>query len=300
MMLLLVGCPKSGTEPPKEPGALGSPDTSPDTDENGKPLVRIEDSPAKTAEDIVLDGFRLGDSYAELIKRTPYQDPCDDDPVDAEKTTRAMVYGGLPCRGQTFADGTTLVVFLPFEEPDVFNKPIEAVVWLGGSYFNERSNFGLKIGADRSAVSETLGKPTGRFVILDPLELVVEFYRGDQFVIFDGDVAAGFAIGSMPKELRATDEHWEGVAQMYSRYTTRVASESGASEREANCDALITKAEALMRAEPKHVAEADELVANRNAALAKCVGKLTPDGYRCSMAATTYSDFGECYRKHKR
>ena len=97
MMLLLVGCPKSGTEPPKEPGALGSPDTSPDTDENGKPLVRIEDSPAKTAEDIVLDGFRLGDSYAELIKRTPYQDPCDDDPVDAEKTTRAMVYGGLPC-----------------------------------------------------------------------------------------------------------------------------------------------------------------------------------------------------------
>ncbi len=57
-----------------------------------------------------------------------------------------MAYGALPCLGgPTYAEGTTLVLFLPPKDPDVTGRAIEAVVWLGGTYFNERSNFGLEV-----------------------------------------------------------------------------------------------------------------------------------------------------------
>ena len=55
-------------------------------------------------------GFRLEDSFQKVFRKSPYSKPCDDDPVDNRKR-KAMVYGGLACRGRSFPKATT-VVFL--------------------------------------------------------------------------------------------------------------------------------------------------------------------------------------------
>jgi len=53
-------------------------------------------APPKRAADFTFDGFRLGDEYAaKVMSRAPYDQPCDDDPID-KKARRFMVYGALP------------------------------------------------------------------------------------------------------------------------------------------------------------------------------------------------------------
>ena len=67
----------------------------------------------RDASSYKFDGFKLGSSYfTEVMSRPPYENPCDDDPVDNE-SRRCMIYGALPCRGRSFPEHTTVIFFLP-------------------------------------------------------------------------------------------------------------------------------------------------------------------------------------------
>src|SRR6188508_2769646 len=45
------------------------------------------------AADMTFDGFRLGTEYGlKVMSRSPYNEPCDDDPID-QRARRFMVYG---------------------------------------------------------------------------------------------------------------------------------------------------------------------------------------------------------------
>ena len=83
-------------------------------------------APPKRAGDYTFDGFKLGDEYAaKVMRRAPYDQPCDDDPID-KKARRFMVYGALPCRDRTFPDQTTVMFYLRYSEDKPLQQPIQA------------------------------------------------------------------------------------------------------------------------------------------------------------------------------
>ena len=96
----------------------------------------------KEATQYEFDGFKLADNYGEIMKRSPYNSPCDNDPID-NKSRRFMCYGALPCRDLTFPQKTTVIFYLKYSAENKYNQPIEAFAFLYGSYFNDKTNFPL-------------------------------------------------------------------------------------------------------------------------------------------------------------
>ncbi|MDY0004490.1 MAG: hypothetical protein RBU30_24555 [Polyangia bacterium] len=180
--------------------------------------VRIEARPGPRS--YRFDGFRLGDPYAGLLARAPYNRPCDDDPVD-ERKRRAMVYGALPCRGQTFPEQTTVVIFLKMNPPGApfTAQPVEALVWLHGSYFRKRSDFPVHPGDRLDLGRRKLGKATGQMALKDRRlpALTVWRFPGDVHLLAQGELIRGVAIGPMPRD--PANEQWRVVLQMLRRYT---------------------------------------------------------------------------------
>lgn len=170
------------------------------------------------AADMTFDGFKLGADYGKLMTRPPYNDPCDDDPID-HKARRFMVYGALPCRDRTFPEATTVAFYLRFAEgPTQFNQPIEAFAWLGGGYFSTRSDFPLRTGAPASDAAETLGPPLKTFSLQRRKSAItVQRHEGDISVLIDDGKLVGFVVGPMPDDPES--EQWRGLMQMYDRYT---------------------------------------------------------------------------------
>lgn len=173
---------------------------------------------ALTAGAVTLDGFKLGDRYASTVmRRDPYKDPCDNDPIDQRKR-RFMVYGALPCRDRTFPDGTTVAFYLTFSKEDRYEQPIEAFAWLGGRYFETHSNFPARTGQSAQAVDAILGAPEATFALdRKGSSLSVRRHAGDLWSIVESGTVVGFVVGPMPSE--AENEQWRGLAQMYFRYT---------------------------------------------------------------------------------
>jgi len=66
-----------------------------------------------------------------------------------------------PCRERAFPNKTTVIIFVPRKErPDKDAQPVEALVWLGGTYFEPRSQFAGKSGmpvADHAVSTRTAG-----------------------------------------------------------------------------------------------------------------------------------------------
>ncbi len=176
-------------------------------------------SPAPAARRYLLDGIRLGDNYAEAMGRTPYSEPCDNDPID-KKARRFMVYGALPCRKLVFPEQTTVLFYLAFSEEDRYAQPIEALAWLGGDYFEKRSDFPVSIGITPEAAEARLGKATSELDLPgDGQQLKVRKHQGDVYSVTLVDKVVGYVIGPMPAD--PSNEQWRGLAQMYFRYTAR-------------------------------------------------------------------------------
>jgi len=173
------------------------------------------------------DGFKLGDKYGSTImNRTPYTQPCDNDPID-NKTRRFMVYGGLKCRRGVFPEETSVMLYLTYRKNDRYDQPVEAFAWLGGKYFNTRSNFPAKIAMSLTEVRKLFGKPTGTMHIRRSkrggnILLVAIKFKGDVYAIINvkaPDVVIGYVVGSMPED--PMNEQWRGLHQMYRRYTIK-------------------------------------------------------------------------------
>lgn len=187
---------------------------------NGPSASGADPAAPLLAHEYRFDGLKLGDLYATAARaRPPYDRPCDDDPVD-HTTRRAMVYGARPCRGAAFPEGTSVIFFLPYvseHQEDWLRQPILAFAFLGGTYFNRRTSFPLRV-----------GDPAARTRILGPVEATISFpgydttlraerHPGDVYVLLDGEKVVGGLLGAMPAE--PASEQWDVLLQMYERYT---------------------------------------------------------------------------------
>lgn len=198
----------AASTPKQATGASATPIAS--TSPNASPL---------NANGLTFDGFKLGDRYGStVLGRDPYRNPCDDDPID-KKRRRFMVYGALPCRGRSFPEGTTVAFYLTFsDQSDRYDQSIEAFAWLGGGYFETRSNFPARTGQSPPAVDSVLGAPVSTVRLAHnggPLN--ARHHGGDVWSIAKSDAVVGFVVGSMPSD--AESEQWRGLVQMYERYT---------------------------------------------------------------------------------
>jgi hypothetical protein len=167
-----------------------------------------------------LDGFGLGQKLGAVRARAPYDRPCDDDRVEGGQR-RVLLYGGLPCRGRTFPEETTvLLVVRPGEAGGLDAAPIEAVAFLGGRYFRTRGTFPIHPGDSLKAAAARLGKPVASLTLAGKrATLALHRLPGDVYLLCDGDLIRGVVLGPMPWD--ATHELWRGVLQVYARYTPK-------------------------------------------------------------------------------
>ena len=171
------------------------------------------------ASNLRFDGFKLGQSYAQVMKRPPYAAPCDNDPIDKKKR-RFMVYGALACRNRTFPQQTTVMFYLRHSKTARYDQPILAFAYLHGSYFNKKTNFPLKPGEPLSKAKRYFNKPAKTFTIARKrLRLTVHAYPAGIHILAKGTTIVGFVFGEMPSD--ANNEQWRGLMQMYQRYTPK-------------------------------------------------------------------------------
>lgn len=280
-LLLVAACSKSGSSPESAP-ATEPPPAQP---AGPPPAQPAKAEPRLRAADVVLDGLKLGEPFTRS-KEAPYATPCDDDAVDRPKTRRALVYAALPCHGVTFPEQTTVVVIIDWAEPDDFTRPIRAIAWLGGHYFDARGSFPLKVGESKARALAVLGEPVQSFEIPVRDRLLVWSFAGDVHAVIDGDLLAGFVVGPMPADPKAGD--WEVVSEMYREATPRVGgAPAGAVSRE-DCEKILARADQLMghtrpRDPAKYAHEVDE-----------CVAEATPAMVACALAATTMDELAAC------
>lgn len=110
---------------------------------------------SKKAEEFTFDGIKLGDNYQEkVLNRMPYMAPCDNDPVD-KKTRRAMFYAPRECRKTpAFPDNTLVSFCLKFDDSEnLYSQPIEEILWLGGKYFEGKTDFPYTIDINPEAIT---------------------------------------------------------------------------------------------------------------------------------------------------
>jgi hypothetical protein len=108
-------------------------------------LALAAEPPPRAGTDYALDGLRLGDTFAQAAAKAPWSSPCDQDPV-ADKARRAVIYGTKRCPKAPFPGNTNAVLFLAFRADPKEAAPIEAMAWLGGNYFDSRSDFPVALG----------------------------------------------------------------------------------------------------------------------------------------------------------
>ncbi|MBL8740280.1 MAG: hypothetical protein JNK04_04270 [Myxococcales bacterium] len=164
-----------------------------------------------------MDDIQLGDSYASVMGRGPYREPCDNDPIDND-ARRFMVYAAKPCRERSFPEQTTVLFYLAFAKQDRYAQPIEAMAWLGGTYFDKRSDFPAAIGLTPVEAEAKLGRAVAELELQRGGQLLkVRQHPGDVYSVALADKIVGYVIGPMPVD--AKSEQWRGLAQMYFRYT---------------------------------------------------------------------------------
>jgi hypothetical protein len=172
---------------------------------------------ARPATAYRFDGFKLGDTYSQVMARKPYDGPCDNDPTDNQKR-RFMVYGGLPCRGSTFPESTTVMFFVRMGAPRSYAEPIQAFGFLHGQYFRKRSDFPIHPGDTVAQAIKVFGTALGTMTIQRKrAALTVHRFKGDVQVLASGTTVRGIVVGPMPTD--PANEQWRDVMQMYDRYT---------------------------------------------------------------------------------
>ncbi|MBN1251014.1 MAG: hypothetical protein JXR51_04770 [Bacteroidales bacterium] len=187
----------------------------------------------KNAKQYTFDGFKIGDNFGKMMDKYPYNQFCDQDPID-NKTRRFMCYAPVEHGGRAFPDQTTVVLYLKYAQ-DNFNthieykQPIEAFAYLYGYYFNNKTDFSLKPSDDLNLAKKQFGEEIKTFDITSPenpydedsqeYTLKVYQFNGDIYIIADEDKIIGFVLGEMPSD--PYNEQWLALMQMYSRYTPK-------------------------------------------------------------------------------
>jgi hypothetical protein len=142
--------------------------------------------------------------------------PCDNDPVD-KNTRRAMFYAPRECRKTpAFPDNTLVTFCLKFDDSEnLYSQPIEAILWLGGKYFEGKTDFPYTIDINPETIT-AFGK--AKIINKEYKKKVWSVYR------FNGDINAisldkkviGYVIGAMPESLE--NEQWRMIFKIYRTY----------------------------------------------------------------------------------
>lgn len=117
--------------------------------------------------------------------------------------------------------------YLRYHDKNKYEQPIEAFAWLGGKYFDTRSNFPAKMGMTLEQVSKLFGKSLASIIIERSntkvgIRLIAYKFKRNIYAIADDvkkDIIVGYVVGLMPAS--AKNEQWQGLHQMYRRYTIR-------------------------------------------------------------------------------
>jgi hypothetical protein len=157
-LALLVGlaaCGSSAPAPTQPPLVVGSsPAASPVTAPDG-PKGSFD------ASALTVDGVKLGAPISALLARAPYDQPCDIDPVDKKKSTLYFWAPGECKKAPPFPGGTTLVIVTPRSSNAArAEQPMTLVAWAGGTYFDDKTNLPVHIGASSAQLEKALGTPT--------------------------------------------------------------------------------------------------------------------------------------------
>ena len=187
------------------------------------PLEPLASGSSVRAADVTVDSVRLGESMLRFYRRRLYAAPCDDDPLPEHKL-RVVVYAASPCRNRQFANKTSFVVFTDLDADSPKDQPVRTVAWLGGSHFDSRSNFPLKLGqrvrgkSGRKKLASALGQRVQRTMTLKRnSRLNVTTTSGAIHLLDDGKRLVGVVLGPMPSS--ADNDLWSGIMQMWEKYT---------------------------------------------------------------------------------
>ena len=186
-------------------------------------VAESAEPPPRTAADYTVDGFKLGDDFSKVAAKAPYSQACDNDPID-HRARRFMVYGGKPCRERTFPAQTSVMLYLAFQESKKYEAPIEVIAWLGGHYFDNRSNFPVTVGTplpegDARKLSAALELPAGLQIKISWKSETLQATRfgRDVWILDDGANVVGVVLGVMPE--KPDNEQWSALMQTWGRYT---------------------------------------------------------------------------------
>ncbi|MDP7265893.1 MAG: hypothetical protein QGH39_10095, partial [Candidatus Thermoplasmatota archaeon] len=155
-----------------------------------------------------------------IMSRPPFHVFCDDDPID-DRSRLMVVYTATDCRKTRFPDDTSVLMYFPDYSEDKFDQPLEALAVIHGNYFDDRSDFPLKVNVsleDYDIAGESL-------ITLIPMRTRrkqttnVEIMRyPDNISIIAIDVGGkkligGFVLGKMPESMEA--ESWRSILKVY-------------------------------------------------------------------------------------
>jgi len=155
LLFVLCACGASTPTPQNPPLASDVPASSP---------VVAANAPAKAKVDLgtlTIDGAEVGSPIGALLSRAPYDQPCDVDAIDKKKAVLFFWAAGECRKSPAFPDGTSLVIITP---PGAAvargEQPMTLVAWAGGTYFDDKTNLPVHMGASFAQLQKALGTPT--------------------------------------------------------------------------------------------------------------------------------------------
>lgn len=207
---LLVGCGGgSGAPPPNvvvAPVVVGTGPASP---------------AAAPAVSLTVDGAKLGDPIGALMKRAPYEQPCDVDAIDHDKATLYFWAAGECRKAPPFPGKTTLVILTPpAARAQRAEQPMVLIAWAGGSYFDDKTGLPVRIGDSPDHLVKTLGAPTAT---KEHVAVGREKRAGGRLVswgrvhaLVTGDKVVALAVGEL--DIKAEGELAETLQRLYKHH----------------------------------------------------------------------------------
>lgn len=158
------------------------------------------------ASEIAIDHFKLNDEYVlKIATKIPFNTPCDIDQIDEDSSV--AFYQGSECRGHTFPLETTVIMFLGDQE----YMRLKTMIWLKGSYFNNKVTLPLKVGDNAEDLEEHFGAAKDSFLYArGEFAMRALRYEGNINALVINDKIFGFVLGHMPDNWR--HEKWRNVA----------------------------------------------------------------------------------------
>jgi hypothetical protein len=126
-----------------------------------------EPSPAGRDARLTVDGVDLGSPVGALLAREAYAHPCDVDPID-HRASSLYFFAAGPCRDAPPFPGETSVILVTTRNASEARgaQPLTLFAW-AGSYFDDRTQLGVRMGDSAARVTQVLGAPNRTSVFME-------------------------------------------------------------------------------------------------------------------------------------